>query len=179
MYKLIHTLNVGLLLAGASTGAAAWESVPVGHTPHWLTLGLGPLAGQESGELGVSQSWMSGDLVWRLGLDTSFKVFGHAERSQQWLSLGWGVRARERWALASATLGPSLSRHVHETRNANWSLERSRQLGVGLGANAQVFVKPLWFVLPEVGLGVEAFGDLNSVHPVAGWRVSLVFHNTL
>ncbi|NBC18957.1 MAG: hypothetical protein GVY18_16775 [Bacteroidetes bacterium] len=54
-----------------------------------------------------------------------------------------------------------------------------RQLIPGLSATAQFILKPLAPIAPELGLGVELFGNLNLVQSHYGLRVALVVHNTL
>ena len=81
---------------------------------------------------------------------------------------GTGWRYWKRPLLGAVFAGPSVVYAAREGR-----LGEGRKLTVGLAANVQLVVVPL----PQIGLGLEVIGNLNTINSMIGLRLSLHMNN--
>ena len=173
-----------LLVVGLLVPVAAAAQRPAGTDGVWMTLGAGAVNGSDGVDLHASYSFARQQTAFQLAYDYTGALWGGDDWAST-LSAGIGRRTTGRAFLMAQFVGPALTYRVREPAEVlvppgvPYPFQPSRRLHPGLAANAQFYVKPLAFVLPEVGVGMEVFGNLNMVQTFYGLRLSLVVHNTL
>ena len=170
-----------VLLAFFLLHGAAYGQRPVGTDGAWLTFGLGVVnhpGDDEDFDLHASYSFARRQTAYQLAFDYTGELWGEDHAST--LSTGIGRRSHSRYFLMAQFVGPSLTYDVVSV--GPYGLEgarrNERRLYPGVTANAQFYAKPLGFVLPEVGVGMEVFGNVNRVRRFYGFRLAVVFHDT-
>lgn len=173
-------LTILLLLPPLSARCA--DSTPVGDHGFWITAGLGvPSGGAGSAAFQFGLLTERSERVY--GFEYQFAAVrqrdGSGTEGVQVLRAGLGRRLNRNWLLASATVGPSLElRRDYDT----WLMRHADgpwTLAPGIGAGLEVQVKPLWFAVPEIGLGLGWTGNASTAGTFQCLRASLVFHNLL
>lgn len=171
-----------LFALGLTSGAQA--QTPTASFPEWVTLSAGAANGVEAVDFHLSYNTVRWDLPLHAGLDlmpsglfgnrtylrraVATVAVGH-RMSGEWLQMAQFVGpsvmyARERWTLIPIT-GPVLHGYDDLVRP-------------GLAAEAQFYLKPFGRLAPEMGIGLELFGNLNAVQSYYGVRFGLMINNT-
>lgn len=145
-----------------------------------MTLGVGPMT-PDGIDLSLSYCFARGEIAYRGALDYGgeFAIFGDPSYYSILLNGQVGRRSFSRYFLLAQFAGPSVvyyvERHIEGTGN-----ERvRRRISPGLALDAQFFAKPLGLFLPEIGVGMEVFANLNLLQSFYGLRISILFHNTI
>lgn len=89
------------------------------------------------------------------------------------LNTGMGKRQVGKYHMLAQFIGPALT-YNKKTRGD----EVSRSVSPGLAANLQFYIKPLAFIIPEIGVGIDLFGNLNVSRSFYGVRFALMMNNT-
>lgn len=162
-----------------------YSQTPVGAEGMWVTLGLGLAQPNTDYGLGASYNFAKKQNIYRLGLasEAALTLGNNPSHYRYVLNAGVGRRAFGRYFMLAQFVGPALVYAVNRTSilsgDGEYQDHFERKWTPGLAADAQFFVKPLGFILPEVGIGVDLFANLNFVQSFYGFRLSLLFHNTL
>lgn len=171
--NLSYLRTAGVVLVFAAIAPMASAQVPVGSDGVWMTFGAGAST-PSSLHLNMTYNFASDQSAYQVGFDYGgFLLWGEPKTYKIVLNGALGQRTHSRYFLLAQFVGPSLIYRVNREQEAR------RSLSPGLAANAQFHAKPLGFFLPEVGVGMELFGNLNFVESFYGFRLSVLFHNTL
>ncbi len=124
--------------------------------PFWLNVSVGG----SSKYLNVSASYNKS--LENLSYQISINGFTEGILSNNGMTtgnIGIGFANCKQWLISSVYLGPSLSYGEALTK----SDEAAYFWGAGLALNAQAYFMPLHKLIPDVGLGVELFYNLNAI----------------
>lgn len=170
-----------ILLLG--NGHAAAQPSPAGV---WISLGRGfvDVANQpgftdtETINMNVSYGFERKRFAYQAAFDyTSHFTFGGDPRYYMIsLSPMAGKRTADRYYVLTQFVGPSFMYYKDEAPDGP-ALDATRSVALGAAFSAQFYVKPLAFVIPEIGLGAELFGNLNTHRNYYGIRISLYMSN--
>ena len=173
-----------LLIAVASSSANAQK--PLTSYGEWVGMGIGPVAPFDGINSNLSYSFQKSDTPIQIALDYAgdFPLFGGKPAFYATaLSASVGQRTFGAYYLLAQFVGVSIVYHKKEREvyleEGVLGEEAVRRVSPGLAASAQFYVKPLAFAIPEVGVGVELFANLNFVRSFYGFRLSLLLHNTI
>ena len=173
-----------LLTALAFSPASAQK--PLASYGEWIGLGIGASHPPDGVSSNLSYSFERSSMPVQVALDYAGDLAlsgGEPAFYSAALSAGIGRRAFGKYYLLAQFVGASVAYHKKEREipfgEGAPGEEVVRRIGPGLAASAQFYVKPLAFAIPEVGVGVELFGNLNFVRSFYGFRISLLIHNTI
>lgn len=163
----------------------AHAQTPFGNDGVWMTFSGGTAGSGKAINLNTSYSFARGETTYQLAGDyTGAIAFLNPPAFYSASVSGLvGRRNHGRHFLLAQYVGPSLLYHVDRddvlNAEAAYVEQERRRFSPGLAANAQFFVKPLGRFVPELGIGLEAFANLNAVRSHYGLRLALLIHNTL
>ena len=148
----------------------------------WANLGLG------DANLGLNYNFSWNDRLWHVGYTfrgALFDLFGGGMSfgvddegySIHAVDVAVGRGVFDRFFAVGLFLGPAIlsgQKPSGELDSLGDPVPETYISG-GAVASGQVFLKPL----PEIGVGVEVFGNANPIKSVAGWRLSVQVSNNL
>lgn len=167
---------VPLLLSLLVAGVASAQT-PLVPYPEWISLGAGE-TGHDVLNVNLSYSFQPEHIAWHVAAEYNgeFPAFGGpVDRYLAGLNAGAGLRQVHSFFLTAQFIGPALM--VRKETDVNGTVTRS--ILPGIMAVAQFYVKPLGPLLPEMGVGVELFGNATSAGFYRGLRFGLIFNNGL
>ncbi|HET6569234.1 MAG TPA: hypothetical protein VFG50_14800 [Rhodothermales bacterium] len=165
---------LGLFLLGAGSVSAQTPIVPY---PEWICLGAGETS-HDILNVNLSYNFQPGRVAWHIAAEYNgaFPAFGGpVDRYLAGLNAGAGLRQVHPFFLMAEFIGPALM--VRKLTDMNRVTTRSVLPGVT--AVAQLYIKPLGPLLPEVGIGMELHGTATSAGFYRGLRFALLFDNGL
>lgn len=168
--RLVTCLGLGaaIALTAEAQPVEAPTEVPVEPYHGWVTIGAG--SATRPGLLMVSASYSFGRRsLGQLGASLAAD-WGREDFSE--VHLGVGRRTFTRPLLAAAFVGPSLAR-VTTVDDPDSPTTATTRYVPGVFGNVQVIA----VALPEIGLGLDAFGHVNTVRSLAGVRLVLYLGN--
>lgn len=166
-------------------GQAAAQS-PVVPYPEWISLGFGTWS-PHAGSGGSVNRNLSANLSYNFQpRRTAYHIaaeydgdaailFGGPQFYLAALNVGVGRRQVLPFFVAAQFIGPSL--RLQKRSNIDGSTHRS--ISPGIMADFQLYLKPFGPLLPELGLGVELFGNAGVSGVYRGLRFAILFNNAL
>lgn len=124
---------------------------------NWVDFGISQAFSKDNlsyVNIGANVNWQSSALFHSAGLYFTSGLFSSINWS---FAVNYGIGYSfniKKIMISSISLGPSLS--FGETRQEN-NYYSKFFWGTGISINAQLYLSPLFFIIPEVGLGIEPY----------------------
>jgi hypothetical protein len=159
-----------VLLFLAVSPAAAQSATDIGPASAerdrgWVAFGLGP--GYPYGAVAVATANFGRERFIQVGIHSNTELnFLGRSASTNALNVGAGVSRVSRWDRTALALGPAIVWGLRDAANPD-----DRFVTAGVVLSAQAMFTPV----PEVGLGLGAFVNLNPVQSGYGVGITFVF----
>lgn len=128
------------------------------NSTYWVGFGISQANSDNNrsyGNFNFNVNWKNDYLVKHIGFDLTSNLFNSINNKY---SVNYGIGysfTLKRAILGAITAGPTLS-YGTTTLNNDYGGRRA-YWGIGIGINSQLYFSPLYFVLPELLLGVEPY----------------------
>ena len=175
-----HKFRSMLLVVLLLWGIAVHGQDPTNPVGEWVLVGAGISGPDTWTSVTGSYGRIIAQRPWQLTIDyTERFTLGAVGDRGTCLGVTTGWRALRPYGVVSVLGGPGLLLFTDVSRGPSGALQERASAMIGLVGSIHGVVKPLWFVLPEVGVGVELIGVVNPLVTYGGFRLSLLFHNGL
>jgi len=177
MKRIVMLLLLSLVPAALDTAIA---QTPNTRYAEWINIGFGitkPWVSQWAlpADASLSYNFQPRNRAYHVSIEYAgdIPVMGDPRHYTVALNTGMGKRQVGKYHMLAQFIGPALT-YNKKTRGD----EVSRSVSPGLAANLQFYIKPLAFIIPEIGVGIDLFGNLNVSRSFYGVRFVLMMNNT-
>lgn len=144
-------------------------------TAEWVVIGIGRADPRPSASAHISYSFQGERYARTIFIEYNgdIPLFG-GEPSHYTASLGGGIGKSwiNKYVHIAQLVGPSLTYSMDRR-----SGEKRRAVSPGLAANLQFYLKPFAFAIPEIGIGIDLFANVNFAHSFYGVRFGVIMTN--
>lgn len=106
---------------------------------------------------GFSLNWKATSFSHQFGLSTTSALYGGNEKFIINYGIGQSFLIKN-ILISSINIGPSLTLGTHKNFE---DIEDKFFLATGININTQLYVAPLFFILPELAIGIEPYFNFN------------------
>ena len=172
----MHLRRALAMISVALLWTQAYGQKPVDADGVWITAGMGQTDSPRCMNLNASYCYAKEKTCLRYAIDYSSTFsFGEPLHSLVGINGSIGRRFYRKYFFTAQYFGISITKAT----DREYYRSIKTKVSPGICANSQIYVKPIAILIPEVGVGLEVFGDLNFAQSFVGIRASILFHNTI